>query len=70
MHIYIVLTIDNDKRRKNNGKEKFEYRYTKGVINTHKSKKNKQYNNKKTTDKKVNNDHLPNTTQKTKDRAT
>ena len=47
--------------------KKFEY--TKGVIRSHTSKKNKQYNDKKTTDKKVNT-HLPNTTQKTKDRAT
>ena len=42
---------------------------TKGVIRSHKSKKDRQSNGQKNKDKRTNND-LQNITQKTKDRAT
>jgi hypothetical protein len=47
--------------------ERFED--TKGVIRSHKSKKDRQSNGQKNKDKRTNND-LQNITQKTKDRAT
>ena len=47
---------------------KEEFEDTKGVINSRKSKKNRQHNGKKKKEKRTNN-NLQNTIQKTKDRT-
>jgi hypothetical protein len=60
------------KDRQHNGKTKKgqeEFEDTKEVIRFRKSKKNRQHNDQKKTEKRTNND-LQNITQKTKDRVT